>query len=514
MKKLKEWFEKKEVCHFPKSMPPVIASVSSIETLSEARQPQVLYILKRPLLRACKDDVPKNRIFFLTATDLTQNELEDLAGKMQNHSFYSAGASDPDTLVRDLIQAFDYDQLLSAFTGTLSEAFFGGASIQELTELSLSVIKNPVFVFDAAFKLIAAAPYFESLDAHSRQIIDEGGFTDYDFDFVNHYLYERKPLHEQVKKSSLPVLATDEKLGRQRLILCFDTDRDVGHLVISDFYKPIESIDYDYLVILRNFIYEKFQQSEFNKNTSGFPYEFFLSDLLDKKVSASTALQSRFAYVSREFSRTLYCIVIETARSFHTINIHRVRNEMESLFPSLKTLLYQGQIVGILSNKEDQWLGPADYGKLRRFCETQGLFCGISNIFDSIFDLSDYYKQALRAIELGVCHFSDPGLYIYEDFFMDHIHYLIRQGESAQVLCSPWLKRLIRYDKKHETELAHTLFIYLQCERNTTSTAAQLFVHRNTLINRLKKIASLVPYEDMTAKERLYYIISYGLMLQ
>lgn len=504
-----------DTCGFkqsPENVPWTVSAIQTIDHIHEAIKPGILYVFAGPVSTGDLESLSAPVHLLLLAKDIQEAAINGISQKHHVHFLYSPKQEIPEDFPEQLDRAYERDQRLCAFTAMLSEALFGEATIQEMTDLAFLSIGNPVFVFNAAFKLIAANKFSPNMDEHSLEIINEGGFTQYDFDFVNHYFYQQRPLHEQVKRSPVPVLVTDEKLGRQRLILCFDPQKDIGHLVISDFHKPIDAIDYDYLVILRNFIYERLQQSEFIKNTMGFPYEFFLSDLLDKKITSQKALLSRFSYVHQEFADDLYCLVVETARSFHTVNLHRVRNDMESLFPALKTLLYQGQIVGVLSHKKEKCLTSSDYNALHQFCAQQGLFCGISNTFENIFSLPDYYKQALRAIELGVCHANEPGLFIYQNYYMEHIAHLFKINESAQVFCDPHLKRLMDYDNKNETEYAYTLYVYLLHERNITLTAARLFVHRNTLVYRMKKIASLVAYDTLTARERLYYILSYELI--
>lgn len=47
---------------------------------------------------------------------------------------------------------------------------------------------------------------------------------------------------------------------------------------------------------------------------------------------------------------------------------------------------------------------------------------------------------------------------------------------------------LLLEDEKNNTELYHTLKVYLLCENNITAAAKTLHIHRNTLVYRLKQI--------------------------
>ena len=53
------------------------------------------------------------------------------------------------------------------------------------------------------------------------------------------------------------------------------------------------------------------------------------------------------------------------------------------------------------------------------------------------------------------------------------------------------IARIASYDRRKNTDLLMTLETYLECAGNLTKTSERLFVHRNTLIQRLERIQSL-----------------------
>ena len=56
---------------------------------------------------------------------------------------------------------------------------------------------------------------------------------------------------------------------------------------------------------------------------------------------------------------------------------------------------------------------------------------------------------------------------------------------------NPALRLLLAYDQQNHTELVPTLDVYLRATCNLTRTAKQLYVHPNTLRNRLHHITTL-----------------------
>ena len=117
----------------------------------------------------------------------------------------------------------------------------------------------------------------------------------------------------------------------------------------------------------------------------------------------------------------------------------------------------------------------------------------------------------MRALEIGIPYNNAPNLFVYETYYLEHLIHTFTQKEAAKIFCHPTLKCLFEYDKKNDTELAETLYMYLRNERNYSMTAESMYVHRNTILYRLKKIDSLVNINYDDYKERQYLILSYEL---
>ncbi|MDO4734840.1 MAG: helix-turn-helix domain-containing protein, partial [Lachnospiraceae bacterium] len=92
---------------------------------------------------------------------------------------------------------------------------------------------------------------------------------------------------------------------------------------------------------------------------------------------------------------------------------------------------------------------------------------------------------------------------------MHHIANIFFQKESEKTYCHPLMEKLLKHDAENETDLADTLYAYLICERNISAASDYLYIHRNTMTYRLKKIDSLVNINYDDPKERQYLIISY-----
>ena len=415
--------------------------------------------------------------------------------------------NDMDTVCHSLQEFFTERYRLSIFSADLLDILASGGGIQAMVDYAYPVFGNPIAYFDSAFNLVAANWEEAKRLNIGLKLMENRGFSDREFEMAN----SRNHIHKRVLKSEVPIPAHNPELGYDQLLYAIDTQKDLGHLVVSAANRPLLPLDTELLKILKKCIFQQLQQDEFVRNSRGFNYEAFLRDLLDEKIATGKSFLTRLQYACRDFTGNLYCLVVETARSANTVNTYHIRSLLESNLPNFKTLIYNGQIVGIWIRPKDEYLAPELLETARQLCGTNDLYAGISNCFQNLIELSDFYKQALRAIELGICTENHPNLFCYGDHFFEHLKNIFTQKESARTFCHPKMKLLLDYDKEHGSDLAYTLYIYLMNERNTVTTAAAMFMHRNSIVYRVRKITSLIGDDFDDYFERQYLILSYKL---
>src|SRR6266700_795183 len=143
------------------------------------------------------------------------------------------------------------------------------------------------------------------------------------------------------------------------------------------------------------------------------------------------------------------------------------------------------------------WLG--DLGRQMGTEHGIRLSIGIGNQCQSISDYRRGFAEASEALQMGqnlnhdggVTHFNDLGVYRYL--------YKIARMDDLRDVYQDQVARIATYDRRKGTDLLDTLETYLECAGNLTKTSNRLFVHRNTLIQRLERLQSLC---DIDLQER------------
>lgn len=474
-------------------------------TLNNAPSPynvHLIYIIEENNDLSQYPILPGMHFLYLVSEDADFDEIE--AKMPEEINMLIIATNDHHPFLMRMQEFFDHTLATGLFSHSLLEILSFEGGIQEMIDHAFQILENPIFVFDSSFKLIAANWAEAERHGIGTEMIQNGGFSQFEFSLAN-----KDHIHERIKKSDMPLLMRHKELGYEQMIISINTMRDLGHMVIDAVNRPFNPMDKHAVWVLKEYIDQQMRKDEFIRNSKGFHYESFLKDLLDEKIAIGKSFMDRMEYVGVAFTGNMYCVVVEIARSSCTINPYRIRNEFESHFSNCKTLIYNGQIVILLNTPKNKLLSKEELQTAIKICEENGLYAGMSNCFPDIIQFAEYYKQALRAIELGITFTTTPTLFLYEDFFLEHMKNIFLQKESANTFCHPKIKFLIDYDNTHNSNLAYTLYMFLLYERNIGAAADAMNMHRSSLTYRLKKIYLLIGDNFEDARERQYMILSY-----
>jgi hypothetical protein len=130
---------------------------------------------------------------------------------------------------------------------------------------------------------------------------------------------------------------------------------------------------------------------------------------------------------------------------------------------------------------------------------------GISMPFSDITELKAHYDEAHDAFELGDILDPDLSIYTFEEYGIYVMFRTVAKAEQLSRYLHPALTVLEEYDRVNGSHLEQTLYTYIKCACNTTETAASLFLHRNSVIYRLRRIEELcnIDLDDTDTRFRL-----------
>lgn len=415
----------------------------------------------------------------------------------------------PESIYQKLQSFFNTQYSISMFGQTLLEYLSRKDGLQSAVDQAFHVFHNPIFVIDINFHLIAATwDVMRQLHIQDDFILSKE-LDDKSFDLIT----KKNRIHDKIMKSDIPLRAYNDNLGYEQLYCAINPQKNLGHIVISAVNRPFEEIDLELLTVFKKFVALQINQDPFFHSAKGYDYEYFLKAILDQQLSRKNIYSPYTKSMIKKFTGNLYCLVFDLLQSKLAFGTTHVRDLIETRFPSAKSLIYHGQVIFILSFPENHFISSEYLEALKNLCQENDLYAGLSNCFQDIFQLRSYYQQALYTIELGIEQNDSARLFNYKDYYFTHIKKIFTSSESALNFCHPKMRLLLDYDAVHNSDLAYTFYMYLVHERNLSSTADAMFMHRSTLIYRFKKIQSLLNndvFDDY--KERMYMILSYEMI--
>ena len=128
--------------------------------------------------------------------------------------------------------------------------------------------------------------------------------------------------------------------------------------------------------------------------------------------------------------------------------------------------------------------------------------------------IADVFNLTRKVLIIASKLEPDTRIFYYEDYASYGAIDLAAQSylksdisADAYLLVNPHVMALAIHDKTCGDDLRDVLFNFLVCERNVKKTAEAMHMHRNTVLNKLKKIESIadIDYEDYQLRQRLLF---------
>lgn len=148
---------------------------------------------------------------------------------------------------------------------------------------------------------------------------------------------------------------------------------------------------------------------------------------------------------------------------------------------------------------------------LKPILKKNKLQLGCSFSFTDITKLKYYHSQALASLEYG--RFYKPDEIFYE-FYEFAFYYIIETTSMEEKIsaCHPDVMYLWDHDKQYSSDKIATLRAYLDNGLSFSASAQALFIHRNTLIYRIKKLMEMITCDLNDVYTRDYMKLSIKLL--
>ena len=369
-------------------------------------------------------------------------------------------------------------------------------SIQDMLDISFPILHNPMIVTDFGYHFIAYSSQIREMEELAYYRPDENGG----------YSAERlaKALNgdDNTREKKEPFMGTAAGVTYfcQNL---FVKGSYVGNLKIPFALTAFRTGNYMICCYLGHMLERAFLKNQRLQKNYVYPIHSLLKELLDgHSMDGSQKATLSMDNQGKDF---LCAKLTLSAAASGKIPIVYMIAHLEKYFPNSYIFEYKQSIAAFIP-LGDMGMEQVQQN-LQKITATMGLTCGLSSCFCDLTRARAYWRQANISMMLGGKQQTDVSVHVFDQY---RLYYMCQCscGEFAvEQLLSDGLNTLIEHDRQSHVSYLQTLKIYLQQQMNLSQTAAQLYIHRTTLLERLKRIKALLGEDLNDPDVRLYLLL-------
>lgn len=386
-------------------------------------------------------------------------------------------------------------------------------TLQELLNLSRDYLVHPMVMLDRNYSVLGYIRHPETTDPIMEDILAEG--------------YVTPQTMTRLRQEGL--MSTSENADNPLINWYCLTSHDCYYSMMYRFSANNHVVGYALIfrcsvhprtnfLYLMNIISENltlyFQQERFANRSSSEIYESIFTEILEHPNTPGKQYEDQISYIpglSME-GRFLLARISYTDQADlpHTFVCWNLRNSI----PKMKPFIYRNTLYVLRVNEEGsdcfRFLTPEEEILFRKNFRGHMFSCGISNPFFSLMDLPTAAAQCAEALRLGpdVCG-DDKIPYRFSDVMLYYMLRELKRTIPIKMISSPCYTLLRQYDAEKGTDLCEVFMEYLKNGRNINQTSSAIYLHRNTVLNKVKKATSIMQNECEDYQTQTAFILAY-----
>lgn len=383
-----------------------------------------------------------------------------------------------------------------------------GESLQKLVDIITPIFKNEIYVRSNSMRILA----------RSRKVITfykNAGLGQPDkygnlaIDAADHV----RSLGgiPEVNDAREPYLYVDEKFPNRAIATNgFYMNSVVARILVAEVDNPFRPFDYALLGFFSEYVIRCFEQGIYRDNkTMATHLQVITKSLLDGERVQSKKYKYALHLQQWESAERFMCAVAVSRHIMGTTEQPLYYTRLLSLeFSETCSLTYNNRIVCVInldySNKTEAELKK----RFKQFLMINDLSAGYSNVFSDYSQVASFHRQAVTALEIGMEQKPDDTYYDFSSYAADYIIGKAVASEERDHFCSQDIKKLLEHDRQNGTQYCKTLKAYISNHLNASRTAKDLFIHRETMVYRLKRIKELTSIDFDDSNQYLYLLLS------
>ncbi|MED3624078.1 PucR family transcriptional regulator ligand-binding domain-containing protein [Neobacillus thermocopriae] len=246
-------------------------------------------------------------------------------------------------------------------------------------------------------------------------------------------------------------------------------------------------------------------------------HDSFINELINGEFTSWEQANSRAEIVGYDLSLPYICIIgapenlrelfrkrrleEKTYKQWHESMIHYIKEEIFYAAQSLnkqimitsqgdQLLIYLEIMLDSKNESVTNFLDLVDR-RLRNLLPKVVISWGIGNYNEDITGFKESYQNAKIALNISRNKKGIGNRVMYENTRIDRVLLSLYQNPEMQDIIKSVIEPLVEYNEQRNLDLINTISTYTRYQGNVSQTARALFLHRQSLLYRLRKIEEL-----------------------
>lgn len=383
-------------------------------------------------------------------------------------------------IVNIINQLFQQEQqenthILEALTSSFRES-----SIEQVLNQLAQKLNNSLLIMSSNYQIIAYSTQFGLPPAPWCNVIKQG--------------YSDDKIIMQISRSiSLPLLAAHQPYktsitkGEELVINLFNQGNLIAFLVLFNDQHPIDDDQRALLTTAAIFLKQRLLAAGLINNWNSQWEDSLIELLKNDRFDSIPAILNKHHLTFPAEQALLFCQSTgDRPLSFLKMALQHL---LVKEFGSALTSVYEGRVVSNFKLPIRELHCSVTEKKLTKIAKQLKITMLVTNPFNDLRQIHDMYQLGLTGCHLLTINQPVEFLYRHQLLLLSTI-----SQDKYHLLIDPEIEQLKQYDIQHRTALLPTLATLIKYNGQIQKAAAALYVHRNTLTNRIKQIERISGY--------------------
>lgn len=290
------------------------------------------------------------------------------------------------------------------------EALKNKRSIQNFLDEAHIILENPIAMFDTEYRLQAYTSVITD-DPIWNELVTYGEYS-----YKTQVLFMEEGFVDAVANTKVTAYLASDKLKYDRIYgkLYNEHNIHVANLILIACERPFNDDDLEIFEAICNIFSKKIIRSGLYQTYGKLYQENYIRKLINGEITDRALYAAHIAIVYNNFNSSMRLLVADIGKN--NSDAYSKITYFRDLFRQTQSkfiyAIYSKYILIIMGSDNKQFDAKKELGSIYKLCEKNGIYCGVSNRFDNLYELRKHYFEAIDALSNGLNENLDGWLFL------------------------------------------------------------------------------------------------------